>query len=106
MLRRLEDWGGLRRLLGGLSVLLHRVCCCGNWEGGLLQLLLGLLRLLRGGGGEVLLLLLLLLLLLRLLRCVSFLCWGSELWLQGLGGLSATVRLDVAGAGARPSSAC
>ena len=50
--------------------------------------------------------LLLLLLLLRLLRCVSFLCWGSELWLQGLGGLSATVRLDVAGAGARPSSAC
>ena len=54
----------------------------------------------------VLLLLLLLLLLLRLLRCVSFLCWGSELWLQGLGGLSATVRLDVAGAGARPSSAC
>ena len=43
--------GGLRRLLWGLSVLLHRVCCCGNWEGGLLQLLLGLLRLLRGGGG-------------------------------------------------------
>ena len=54
----------------------------------------------------MLLVLLLLLLLLRLLRCVSFLCWGSELWLQGLGGLSATVRLDVAGAGARPSSAC
>ena len=50
-LRRLEDWG-LRRLLRGLSVLLHRVCCCGNWEGGLLQLLLGLLRLLRGGGGR------------------------------------------------------
>ena len=46
------------------------------------------------------------LLLLRLLRCVSFLCWGPELWLQGLGGLSAMVRLDVAGAGARPSSAC
>ena len=51
LLRRLEDWGGLRRLLRGLAVLLHRVCCCGNWEGGLLQLLLGLLRLLRGGGG-------------------------------------------------------
>ena len=84
--------------------MLHRVCCCGNWEGGLLQLLLVLLRLLRGGGGGGLLLLLLLLL--RLLRWVSFLCWGPELWLQGLGGLSATVRLDVAGAGARPSSAC
>ena len=51
MLRRLEDWG-LRRLLRGLSVLLHRVCCCGNWEGALLRLLLGLLRLLRGGGGR------------------------------------------------------
>ena len=51
MLRRLEDWG-LRRLLRGLSVVLHRVCCCGNWEGGLLQLLLVLLRLLRGGGGS------------------------------------------------------
>ena len=38
-------------MLWGLSVLLHRVCCCGNWEGGLLELLLGLLRLLRGGGG-------------------------------------------------------
>ena len=54
MLRRLEDWG-LRRLLRGLSGVLHRVCCYGNWEGGLLQLLLGLLRSLRGEWGEGLL---------------------------------------------------